>query len=429
MIEHLKNKETAISVIGLGYVGLPLALEFAKKYRVIAFDINDARVQKMKNHEDPSKELPSSSFEGCDVEFTSDPNLLSQASFHIIAVPTPVDKHKVPDLNPVKSASKTLGMHLHKGDIVVYESTVYPGCTEEDCVPILEKQSGLKSHDDFAFGYSPERINPGDTKHTLTKIIKIVSGSDSESLEIISNIYSSIVDAGIYKAKSVKVAEAAKVIENTQRDINISFVNELSIIFDKMGIDTKEVLDAAGTKWNFLPFRPGLVGGHCIGVDPYYLAYKSQKLGYNPEIILAGRRINDSMPSYIAKKMVQKLIEKGKNPANCRLLVLGVTFKENVSDIRNSKVFDLIRELEDYSISVDALDPHASKSEVLEEYNIVLESKISGPYDGIILAVDHKDYVAIDEEELASYLNGTKILFDLKSAKKELKDTFEYWSL
>ena len=314
MYQELLNKEKSIAVIGLGYVGLPLALEFAKKFHVIGFDINEKRIEMMKQHIDPSNELEAAAFENKDILFTADPEKLRDAQFMVVAVPTPVDEHKVPNLKPIYGASETIGAFLKKGDYVVYESTVYPGCTEDDCLPILEKVSGLTGGKDFKIGYSPERINPGDKKHTIDKILKIVSGMDKESLDVIADVYDSIITAGIFKAASIKVAEAAKVIENTQRDLNISFMNELSIIFDKMGIDTQEVIKAAGTKWNFLKFYPGLVGGHCISVDPYYLLHKSKELGYDPQVILSGRRVNDSMPAFIAKRLVQMLIQKGKSP-------------------------------------------------------------------------------------------------------------------
>ncbi|MBA3285601.1 MAG: nucleotide sugar dehydrogenase, partial [Nitrosopumilus sp.] len=353
MSERLKNKETKLAVIGLGYVGLPIALEFARKLPVIGFDINEERVEMMKKNIDPSGELEISEFENCDIEFTSDPEKLREASFYIVAVPTPINDHKLPDLNPLLGASNTIGKVLKKGDYVVYESTVYPGCTEDDCVPILEKLSGLKFIDDFKVGYSPERINPGDKEHTLTKIIKVVSGCDAESLEEIAKVYEMVVEAGTYKASSIKVAEAAKIIENTQRDVNIALMNELSIIFNKIGINTYEVLEAANTKWNFLKFIPGLVGGHCIGVDPYYLTYKAQELGYHAQVINSGRYVNDSMGFYIAKQTVKKIVANGKDLSKSKVLIMGATFKENVEDIRNSKVADLVGEFKSYGVKVD----------------------------------------------------------------------------
>ena len=341
-IQDLQNKTKAISVTGLGYVGLPLALEFAKKYKVIGFDISAERIALMKQGIDPSKELEASAFEGCDIHFTDNADDLSEAHFHIIGVPTDIDEHKVPNLKPLLGASTSIGRALKKGDIVVYESTVYPGCTEDDCLPVLERESGLKAGVDFHYGYSPERINPGDKERTLTKILKIVSGCDEATLDTVAKVYESIITAGVYRATSVKVAEAAKVIENTQRDINISLMNELAIIFDKIGIDTNEVIEAAGSKWNFHKYKPGLVGGHCIGVDPFYLMHKAKQLGHDPQVIAAGRRVNDYIPHFIAKKVVTTLLDHGKNPSECKVLVMGITFKEDVSDIRNSKVADLI---------------------------------------------------------------------------------------
>ena len=414
MYQSLVNKEKKLAVIGLGYVGLPLAIEFGKKFEVIGFDINESRVEMIKNGDDPSEELQKEAFEGCQVHFTANAEDLKKANFFIVGVPTPVDQHRVPNLKPLLSASETVGKALKKGDYVVYESTVYPGCTEEECVPILEAESGLKMGRDFKVGYSPERINPGDRVRTLTNITKIVSGSDPSALDEIASIYDSIITTGVYPASSIKVAEAAKVIENAQRDINIAFVNELAIIFDKLGIDTKEVLKAAGTKWNFLPFSPGLVGGHCIGVDPYYLAYKAQQMGYNPQIILGGRRLNDEMHSFIAKKVVQFLLAHGKNPNTSTVLVKGITFKENVSDIRNSKVADLIRELMQYSIHVQTVDPYASPNEVAKEYGISLNPAPVNNYDAVIVAVNHKDYLEHDLGYFQSIMRSKPILIDIK---------------
>ncbi|MCB9034938.1 MAG: nucleotide sugar dehydrogenase [Chitinophagales bacterium] len=423
------NKEKKIAVIGLGYVGLPIALEFAKKFSVIGFDINAERVALMQNKIDPSKELSSKDFDNTDIQFTANIDDLKAANFFIVAVPTPVDDHKVPDLKPVISASTTVGKVIKKGDCVVFESTVYPGCTEEDCIPIIEELSGLKAISDFTYGYSPERINPGDKQHTLTKITKIVSGCNNESLELIAAIYGSIIDAGVYKATSVKVAEAAKVIENTQRDLNIALMNELSQIFNKMDINTYDVLEAAGTKWNFLKFFPGLVGGHCIGVDPYYLTYKSNQLGYEPKIILSGRSINDGMSAYVAKKMVQYWLSIGKNPADCKALILGATFKENVSDIRNSKIFDLYKELQDYNVSVTITDPLASKEEVQHEYNVVLYKEANDKYDAIIISVAHNNYLALNEEYFINLANENCIIADLKNIYKGKINHLKYWTL
>lgn len=423
------DKKKIIGVVGLGYVGLPIALELAKQFKVVGFDISSKRVEMMKNSIDPSKELDASAFDGADIEFTDNIVDLAKASFYIVAVPTPVDEHKVPDLTPVKKASETMGKVISKGDYVVYESTVYPGCTEDDCVPIIEEVSGLKAIEDFKIGYSPERINPGDTKHTLTKVIKIVSGCDDESLELISEIYGAIIEPGVFKAKSIKVAEAAKVIENTQRDLNIALMNELSQIFDRVGINTYDVLEAAGTKWNFLKFYPGLVGGHCIGVDPYYLTYKALELGYDPQIILSGRRINDGMTAYIGKKMVQFLLSNDKNIKECRALILGATFKEDVSDIRNSKVFDLYKELKEYSLSVDLVDPHAEAEEVEHEYNIKLTEKIGSNYDVVIVAVSHKEYKDLDESYFKSIMKSDGILIDVKNMYRDKVSDLTYWSL
>jgi len=431
MLEALRKKEKKISLIGLGYVGLPIALEFAKNFSVIGFDINEERVALMKKAIDPSKELESNDFQGRDILFTSDPEDLRQAHFHIVAVPTPVDSHKVPNLRPVLSASKTVANILKKGDYVVYESTVYPGCTEEDCLPILESISGLKMGTDFKLGYSPERINPGDKNHTLTKIVKVVSGCDEESSKVVADVYDSIIEAGVYRAASIKVAEAAKVIENTQRDLNIALMNELSVIFDMMDIDTKEVLEAAGTKWNFLKFFPGLVGGHCIGVDPYYLTYKAQKLGYSPEVILSGRNINDSMPARIAQNLLEKLVLAKKNPSQSRVLVKGITFKENVSDIRNSKVADLVKAIKQYGIPTDVIDPFASQEEVKHEYDIDLSSSSEGKYDAIIVAVNHDQYKSLSHADFKNMMTEQPILFDLKGiySYPETDDDLVYWRM
>ena len=431
MFKELEKKEKAISVIGLGYVGLPLALAFARKFKVIGFDINEQRVAMMRNGEDPSKELESDAFEGCDITFTANLEDLKKAHFHVVAVPTPVDEHNVPDLKPVLKASESVGKALKKGDYVVYESTVYPGCTEEDCQPILENLSGLQLGSGFKMGYSPERINPGDKEHTIEKILKIVSGSDAEALEEVAKVYGAVIHAGIYKASCIKVAEAAKVIENTQRDLNIAFMNELSIIFDRLGIDTKEVLDAAGTKWNFLRFTPGLVGGHCIGVDPYYLLHKANELDYNAQVITSGRRINDEMPAYIAKRLVQLLIQNGKNPGASKVLVMGVTFKENVADIRNSKVVDLIRELMQFSVNVHITDPYASPNEVAHEYKLSLVDAVSNDYDAVLVAVGHEQYKKLDFTYFRTITSGDKpILMDIKAmyAKPE-NNGWVYWRL
>jgi len=428
LIKSFVNKEKIISVTGLGYVGLPLALEFAKHFKVIGFDINVSRIELMKKGIDPSKELGSDAFLGCDIIFTSNVEDLKKAHFHIVGVPTDIDENKVPNLNPLLGASRSVASALKKGDYVVYESTVYPGCTEEDCVPILENISGLKGGTDFKFGYSPERIVPGDKVKTLTNILKIVSGNDEEALEVISDVYGTIIKAGLHKAESIKVAEAAKVIENTQRDINISLMNELAIIFDKMGIDTKAVIQAAGTKWNFHKYQPGLVGGHCISVDPFYLIHKAKQLGIDPQVIAAGRRVNDFIPSFIAKRIVQSLIEQGKNPGKSKVLVMGVTFKEDVSDIRNSKVVDLVRELMDYSIQVAVVDPHGSPNELAHEYGITLIDEPVGLYDIIVLSVGHKEYIQMKPEDFQKLSKDEIYMFDIKGVLNP-NDYKNYWRL
>lgn len=429
MYQSLINKEKKLAVIGLGYVGLPIALEFAKKISVIGFDINTQRIDLMRKGIDPSKELDASAFENCDIEFTDSLDVLRKASFFIVAVPTPVDENNQPDLIPVLKASETIGKVIKKGDYVVYESTVYPGCTEEDCLPVIEGLSGLKNIVDFKLGYSPERINPGDKEHTLAKIIKVVSGCDAESAEEIAKTYEIVVQAGVHKASSIKVAEAAKIIENTQRDLNIALMNELSVIFDMMNINTYEVLEAAGTKWNFLKFQPGLVGGHCIGVDPYYLTYKANKLGYDSKVILAGRFINDHMPAHVAKKVVQHLIESKKDIASSRVLVKGTTFKENVSDIRNSKVAVLVNELKGYSLQVDVMDPHASHDELLHEYGYGLCNEVNGRYDVVVLAVPHHEYKDLSEAYFTSLTNSGALLVDLKGVYRNKLSSLKYWSL
>ncbi|MDQ1332858.1 MAG: UDP-N-acetyl-D-glucosamine/UDP-N-acetyl-D-galactosamine dehydrogenase [Bacteroidota bacterium] len=429
MYNKLVKKKTKLSVIGLGYVGLPIALEFAKKIKVVGFDIKPDRIELMKKGIDPSNELTSESFKNTSIHLTSDPKDLKEASFHIIAVPTPTNIYNLPDLTPVLRASETVGRVLKKGDYVVYESTVYPGCTEEDCIPVLEKFSKLKSGKDFKVGFSPERINPGDHNHTLTKILKVTSGCDPESAENIAKTYELIIKAGVYRASSIKVAEAAKIIENTQRDINIAFMNELSLIFNRLGINTFEVLEAAGTKWNFLRFYPGLVGGHCIGVDPYYLSYKAKALGYHPQMIDSGRFINDSMGRYIGKQTVKKIIAAGRNPNNARVLIMGITFKEDVTDIRNSKVVDIIAELTEFGVHVDVIDPGADSLQVKEEYKLDLKKKPSGRYDAIILAVSHKQYLKLEEKWFTPLFNGTGIIVDIKGVLRGRIKNHTYWSL
>ncbi|MEI6124294.1 MAG: nucleotide sugar dehydrogenase [Bacteroidota bacterium] len=429
LFEQLLAKQTKLSVIGLGYVGLPIALEFAKKIQVIGFDIKEDRVEMMKNKIDPSEELPSSAFDGCDIHFTAKLEDLKNASFHIVAVPTPIDNHNLPDLKPLLAATRTVGKVLKKGDYVVYESTVYPGCTEEDCIPILEEMSGLKFIKDFKVGFSPERINPGDKLHTITTIMKVVSGCDEESLQIVADVYELVVTAGVHKASCIKVAESAKIIENTQRDVNIALMNELSIIFNRMGINTFEVLEAAGTKWNFLKFYPGLVGGHCIGVDPYYLTYKAKEFRYHAQIINSGRFVNDSMGFYVAKQTVKKMIAAGKNVLASRVLVMGVTFKENVSDIRNSRVADVVSELKSYGVNVDVVDPYANAAEVKHEYGFEMIEKPTGKYDAIIVSVSHDDYIMLNEEYFKSMADEKCILVDVKGMYRSKIKDLTYWSL
>ena len=429
MIEKYISKEEKIGVVGLGYVGLPVALEFARKFKVVGFDINQERVELMQKGIDPSNELDTSEFEGCDITYTSNPVDLSDCTFYVVAVPTPINEHKNPDLKPLLSACKIVGGVLKKGDIAVFESTVYPGCTEEDCVPVLEKESGLTFEKDFAIGYSPERINPGDKLHTLTKITKVVSGSDEKTLQLVSALYSSIIEAGVHETSSIKVAEASKIIENTQRDLNIALMNELSLIFKKMNINTFEVLEAAGTKWNFLKFFSGLVGGHCIGVDPYYLTHKAMELGYFAKVITAGRNINDSVHGQIAKEIVQHLIEQDKSLKQTRVLVMGVTFKENVSDIRNSKVPELINELKEFSINVDAIDPWADPSEFEHEYGITLKAEADGSYDAIVLAVNHNSYLKLDVNYFKKMMVTNGLLYDVKGIFRDNNFDFKYLSL
>lgn len=428
--DQIVNKETKIALIGLGYVGLPIALEFARKCSVIGFDINEERVEMMRKGIDPSNELDKEEFEGCDIHFTANLEDLKEATFFIVAVPTPIDSSNEPNLRPLISASTTVGKVLKKGDYVVYESTVYPGCTEEDCIPVLEEVSGLKFKEDFKVGYSPERINPGDKVHTLASIVKVSSGCDEESAEQIAKTYELVVEAGVHRASSIKVAEAAKIIENTQRDVNIALINELSIIFNRIGINTFDVLEAAGTKWNFLNFRPGLVGGHCIGVDPYYLTHKAKELGYHAKVINSGRYVNDSMGFYIAKQTVKKILAKGKPIIDSRVLVMGATFKEDVSDIRNSKVIDVIRELESFSVDVDTVDPHACSKEMQEEYGVSIAEAPNGKYDAIIVAVNHKEYVKLSEKDFQEMLKDNDgLLVDVKGIYKNQFKELEYWSL
>ncbi len=429
MYKSIINKKTKISVIGLGYVGLPIALEFARKVPVIGYDIREDRISLMKEGKDPSKELGPEAFENTDIQFSSSPEIIAQAGFHIIAVPTPIDDYNLPDLKPLLSATEMVGKNMKKGDYIVYESTVYPGCTEEECIPLLEESSGLKYLQDFKVGFSPERINPGDKVHTLTNIVKVVSGCDEESLENISKTYEMIITAGVHRASSIKVAEAAKIIENTQRDINIAFMNELSIVFGRLGINTYEVLEAAGTKWNFLKFSPGLVGGHCIGVDPYYLTYKAKQIGYHTQIISSGRFVNDSMGGYVAKQTVKKIIANEKNIRKSKVLIMGATFKENVSDIRNSKVVDIVKELHSFGVNVHVTDPYADPEEFKEEYGFELKEKNGTNYDAIIVAVSHAEFVDLDESYFIDLLNPEGLLVDIKGIYRGKIKKLDYWSL
>ncbi|REA62506.1 Vi polysaccharide biosynthesis protein VipA/TviB [Dyadobacter luteus] len=413
-----KNK---IGIIGLGYVGLPLAIEFGKKYPVIGFDINKQRMQQLSCGYDSTKEADLTSLNevinknnpDIGLSFSSDTTVLASCNTFIVTVPTPIDQFKAPDLAPLLKASEMIANILKKGDIVIYESTVYPGCTEEDCVPVLEKFSGLKFNEDFFCGYSPERINPGDKVNTLTKIMKVTSGSTPEIANIVDNLYASIITAGTHKAPNIKVAEASKAIENAQRDVNISFVNELSLIFDRIGIDTTDVIEAAGTKWNFLKYKPGLVGGHCIGVDPYYLAHKAESLGYHPAVILSGRRVNDNMGMFVANKVIKLLINKGHKILGAKALILGMTFKENCPDIRNSRVIDIYQELKQFGLQVDVYDPHADFEEVRHEYGIKMINSIEGKYEAIILAVSHSEFLHLDLDNIKS--DKQAVIFDTKA--------------
>ncbi|MBP7882007.1 MAG: nucleotide sugar dehydrogenase [Candidatus Methylopumilus sp.] len=425
-----------IAVVGLGYVGLPVAVAFGKSHQVIGFDISAKRIKELKSGYDSTDEVTSQELLQTNIQYTDNLDELRTADFFILAVPTPVDDANKPDLSPLISASSSVAKALKLGDIVVYESTVYPGATEEDCVPVLEKFSNLKFGTEFTVGYSPERINPGDKEHTFTKIKKIVAGSDLQTLDIIAEVYGSVVTAGVHRASSIKVAEAAKVIENTQRDLNIALMNELAVIFKRLNIDTQEVLDAAGSKWNFMPFKPGLVGGHCIGVDPYYLTHKAEQVGYIPQVILAGRRINDSMASFVAKSAIKLMIQQGIDVSKARIGVLGMTFKENCPDIRNSKVIEIIRELQEYGVDVVVMDPHADAEEVRQEYGVTLQDITAiaqNQVDALILAVAHREYKALDAAHLRSLVRGDKpVLVDVKCIQpiEDLKSQgFALWRL
>lgn len=434
LYEKIVNREEKVSLVGLGYVGMPIAVAFAKKVDVIGYDLNKAKIELYKSGVDPTNEVGNDVIKSTTVRFTSDETALREAKFHIVAVPTPVYDDHTPDLTPVEGASRILGRNLTKGSIVVFESTVYPGVTEDVCVPILEKESGLKCGVDFKIGYSPERINPGDKVHRLETITKIVSGMDAESLDIIAKVYELVVEAGVHRASCIKVAEAAKVIENSQRDINIAFMNELSIIFNKMGIDTKSVLEAAGTKWNFLNFYPGLVGGHCIGVDPYYLTYKAEQLGYHSQVILAGRRINDDMGKYVAENCVKNLIKAGKRVKNAKVAILGFTFKENCPDTRNTKIFDIVKELREYGIEPIIADPTADVEEAEHLYGVkISEINTVKNMDAIVLAVAHDEFSKVTMEKMDGfYTEGKKVLLDIKGLLD--RDAYEeagylYWRL
>ncbi len=434
LYEKILSGEEKISLVGLGYVGMPIAVAFSKKVNVIGYDLNEKKIELYKSGIDPTNEVGDEAIKNCKVKFTSDESELKNAKFHIVAVPTPVYDDHTPDLTPVEGASKILGRNLTKGSIVVYESTVYPGVTEDVCIPILEKESGLKCGVDFKIGYSPERINPGDKVHRLETITKIVSGMDDESLDIIAKVYELVVEAGVHRASCIKVAEAAKVIENSQRDINIAFMNELSIIFNKIGIDTKSVLEAAGTKWNFLKFYPGLVGGHCIGVDPYYLTYKAEMLGYHSQVILAGRRINDDMGKYVAENAVKSLIKSNKTVKNAKVAILGFTFKENCPDTRNSKIFDIVKELREYGIEPIIADPTADAAEAKQLYGVeFVDIKTIKNMDAVILAVAHDEFSKFTMSEINSfYADGKKVLLDIKGLlnREEYENAgYLYWRL
>lgn len=424
-------KDLVISLVGLGYVGMPIAVSFAKEAPVIGFDINKEKIEQYKSGYDPTKEVGDEVIQNTTVEFTYDKEDLKKANFHIVAVPTPLRENNIPDLNPLIGSSKTVGSILKKGDYVVYESTVYPGVTEDVCIPILESESGLKCGVDFKVGYSPERINPGDKVHRLENIVKVVSGCDDESLEHIAKVYEIVVEVGVHKASSIKVAESAKVIENAQRDINIAFMNELSKIFNLLDINTKEVLEAAGTKWNFLKFTPGLVGGHCIGIDPYYLTYKAQQVGYNPQIILAGRDINDGMGKYVVENTIKKMVKSHIDIRKPRVAVLGLTFKEDTPDVRNTRVIDIINEFEEYDIETYVNDPQADPNEVKEEYGFDLVNlEDIKEMDVVIVAVSHQEYKDLSKEQINDmFRNDHKILIDIKGMFGDKKEDFDYWSL
>ncbi len=434
LVEDLLKHRGALAVIGLGYVGLPLVLAFGKKMSVIGYDVNNERVATLRKGVDPSGESAPEKFKGISAEFTTLVDVLKTARIFIIAVPTPVDDHNVPKLDALRSATGTVGHALKRGDLVIYESTVYPGCTEEECIPILEQASGLKYISDFKCGFSPERINPGDHVHQLENTVKVTSGCDEVSSQTMAELYSLVVTAGVYPVSSIKVAETAKIIENTQRDLNIALMNELSIICNKMGVNTYEAIEAAGSKWNFLKFSPGLVGGHCIGVDPYYLTYKAQKLGYHPHVILAGRYVNDSMGFYVAKQTVKRLLSKEVDIRQSKILVLGFTFKEDISDIRNTRVADLIRELQSYQVSVTVVDPHADAAEVKREYNIDIDKSWDAnaaqhEFDAVIIAVSHREYLGLTEADFQKWLRPNGLIVDVKGIYRKKVGNIDYFSL
>ncbi|SMP18987.1 UDP-N-acetyl-D-galactosamine dehydrogenase [Desulfurobacterium pacificum] len=430
--QDFKSGKEKIAIIGLGYVGLPLAIALSKKFSVIGFDINKIRIEELKRGFDRTGEIPYETLKSSSITFTSSPETLKTCKLFIITVPTPIDEHKIPDLSPIKSATQTVASHMPKHSIVVYESTVYPGVTEEICVPLLEKFSNMRYMHDFKVGYSPERVNPGDKVHTIENIVKVVSGCDKYTTELLAEIYGSVIKAGIHKAPNIKTAEAAKVIENTQRDLNIALMNELALIFHKLGIDTRDVLEAAGTKWNFLKFEPGLVGGHCIGVDPYYLTFKAQEIGHHPEVILSGRRINDYMGKFVAENVVKLMIKEGKQILNSKVLIMGLTFKENIKDIRNTKVIDIYNELNSYGVKTFVHDPYAIPDEVEKEYGIKLlqDIKEQAPYDAIIVAVKHEPYRNLKFADFKEMANGKPIIADVKGIydRNEFKDAI-LWRL
>ncbi|WP_456342416.1 nucleotide sugar dehydrogenase [Thermovibrio sp.] len=424
--EEFKEKREKIAVVGLGYVGLPLAVLLGRKFSVIGFDIDPARVSELKRGYDRTEEVERERIEEAEIEFTTQPEKLREAKLIIVTVPTPIDEHKIPDLRPLKAATRTVGRNLSAGSTVVYESTVYPGVTEEICVPILEEESGLRYMKEFKVGYSPERVNPGDKNHTIEKIVKVVAGCDEETLELLSRIYGSVIEAGVHRAPDIKTAEAAKVIENTQRDLNIALINELALIFHRLGIDTRDVLEAAGTKWNFLKFEPGLVGGHCIGVDPYYLTFKAQEIGYHPEVILAGRRINDYMGKFVAESTVKLMIKEGKQILNSKVLIMGITFKENIKDIRNSRVIDIYRELQSFGVKPYIYDPHAEPEDVKKEYGVELlkSPKEKAPYDAVIVAVKHREFLNLEPDFFKEISISKPIIVDVKGIydRKKFKE-------